>query len=81
MGKLNTGMISSLIMVIILIIVAYNVLGDTASDIGDAADNITAASATLPLTSFFKKKGVVLLALMAGLAITIITAVLPKGGK
>lgn len=33
----------------------------------------------LPLVSFFKKKGVVLLAMIAGIVITVITAVLPKG--
>ena len=66
-------------MIVILLIIVFQVLGDTAGEVGDAADNITAASDTYPLTSFFKKKGIILLAVMAGLAITIISAVLPSG--
>jgi len=79
MAKIGVSLVSNLLMVIILLIITFQVLADTSSDIGYAADNITAASATYPLTSFFKKKGVVLLALIAGIVITIITAVLPKG--
>lgn len=76
---LNIGMVKSVLMVIILLIITFQVLADTATDIGNAADNITAESDTYPLTSFFKKKGIVLLAIMAGIIITIIGAVLPKG--
>jgi len=79
MAKLDVGLVSSVLMIIILLIITFQVLADTADDVGAAADNITAASDTYPLTSFFKKKGVILLALMAGLAITLIKAMLPSG--
>jgi len=81
MAKLGVNLVRDVLMVIILLIIVFSVLADTADDIGYAADNITAASDTYPLTSFFKRKGVVLLALIAGIVITIISAVLPKGGK
>lgn len=81
MAKLGVSLIRDVLMVIILLIIVFQVLADTSGDLGQAADNITAASDVYPLTSFFKKKGVVLLALIAGIVITIITAVLPKGGK
>jgi len=76
---LNTNLVKNVLMVIILLIITFQVLADTAEDVGYAADNITSQSSVYPLTSFFKKKGVVLLALMAGLAITIITSVLSFG--
>lgn len=80
MGKgLNVGLISSTLMVIILLIITFQALADTAEDVGYAADNISAQSDVYPLTSFFKKKGVVLLAFMAGIVITIISAVLKTG--
>ena len=76
---MGVGLVRTTLLVIILIIMLFTVLADTAEDIGNAAGNITAQSDVYPLTSFFKKKGVLLLALIAGIVITIITAVLPKG--
>ena len=78
-GGLSVQLVSSVLMIIILLIITFQVLADTAEDIGYAADNITAESATYPLTSFFKKKGIVLLALMAGIVITLITAMFKLG--
>jgi len=80
-GRLGVSMVSAVILVIVLLIVVFQVLADTSEDVGYAADNITAASDVYPLTSFFKKKGVILLAFMAGIAITIITAVLSFGKR
>lgn len=82
MGKLNIGLIRNIIMVVIILIILFQVLADTSADIGDAATDVSNASTTgtvLPLVSFFKKKGVILLAMIAGIVITVITAVLPKG--
>lgn len=79
MAKIGVNMVTNLFLVIIFLILIFQVLADTATDVGDAAANITAASDTYPLTSFFKKKGIVLLALMAGIAIVIIKSVLPSG--
>jgi hypothetical protein len=76
--KLNTGLVSQVLMVVILLIITFQALADTSDDLGSAADNITAASDVYPLTNFFKKKGVVLLAFIAGIVITIISAVMPK---
>ena len=78
---LNTSFVKNVLMLIILLIITYQVLADTAADVGDAADSIVANSATLPLTSFFKKKGVVLLALMAGVVIALISAAMNAGGR
>ena len=55
MGKLNINLVSSVLLIIIFLIIIFQVLADTAVDIGNAADNITAQSDVYPLTSFFKK--------------------------
>ena len=78
---LKVGMVKELLLVIILLIIVFRVLADTATDMGNAAGNISAQSDVYPLTSFFKKKGVILLAFIAGIVIAIITAVLALGGK
>ena len=83
---LKVGMVKELLLVIILLIIVFRVIADTATDVGDAADNLTSTTYsdganTYPLTSFFKKKGVILLAFIAGIVIAIITAVLALGGK
>lgn len=71
-----------------MLIILYQVLADTASDIGSASDSLAVTNSTngtdagkdiYPLTSFFKKKGIILLALMAGIVIVAITAFM--GGK
>ncbi len=80
MAKLGVGMIRNLLLVIIMLIILFTVLADTASDVGDAADNITSAGATVyPLTSFFKRKGIILLSLIAGVIIVLITGFLDLG--
>lgn len=76
MGKLSVNLVSEVLLIIIFLIIIFQVLADTAEDIGNAADNITAQSDVYPLTSFFKKKGIILLALMAGVVIVLITAML-----
>jgi len=76
---LNVSLVKNVLMVIILLIITFQVLADTAEDVAQSSGLLENESATYPLTSFFKKKGVILLALMAGLAITIITSVLSFG--
>jgi len=76
---LSTKIFSSVLLTVIAIIIVFQVLGDTAEDVGYAADNITGNGASVyPLTTFFEKKGIVLLAFMAGIALTIIMAVMPS---
>lgn len=65
------GMVESVLSAIIGIIVVFYVLAGTAADLGYAADNITAQSSTLPLTSLFKRGGVVFLILMAGVLVAV----------
>lgn len=85
MAKLSMSMATNLFLVIIFIIILFQILADTSTDVGDSAANITfengsdavhQAPEVYPLTSFFKKKGIVLLALIAGVAIVIIKSVL-----
>jgi len=79
--NLSTGLLKSVLVVIIVLIMIMTALSETATDVGTAADGIAAANATYPLTSFFKKKGIILLGMMSGIALTVILAVLPKTGK
>jgi hypothetical protein len=76
-GGLSTGMFSSILIAIILIVIIFQTLGDTASTVGYAADNITSKGAGVyPLVDFFEKEGIVLLAFMAGIVLAIIGGVL-----
>ena len=92
-GRLGVGLISVVLIAVIVLVILMTVLADTSSDMGAAAGNMSeslyangtciggghCAGDTLPLTSFFGKKGVILLAFMAGIAIVVITAVLKFG--
>ena len=88
---LSTKFASGILLAVISLIIVYNVLAETAADIGTAADGVATYNATgdlvpgdndaytaLPLTSFFKKKGVILLALMAGVVIAVISALMKR---
>ena len=77
--KLSTGLLKSVLVVVIVLIMVMTALAETSTDVGTAADAIVAANGTYPLTSFFKKKGIVLLGFMSGIALTVILAVLPSG--
>ena len=77
---LNVKMISGILTAVIVLIIGYQVLADTGSEIDVAAGNVSAtnnasgvcdgggtcAGEVYPLTTFFKQKGIILLALMAG---------------
>lgn len=76
---LGMGLVKGTLMAIILLILTFTALSETATEVDDAAGNITGKSDVYPLTSFFKQKGIILLALMAGITLTIISAVMPKG--
>ena len=92
--KLNTSMIRTVLMVVVVMIMLFTVIADTAGEVGHAAGNLsdTNASGTevgvregdnpsevFPLTSFFKRKGVLLLAFLAGIIIVVITTLIPRG--
>lgn len=79
MVKLSVNIVTGLILTLIITTTIFLIIGDTARDMGDAAANVTGASDTLPLTSFFKPKGVILLSFMAGITITLILAYLAIG--
>ena len=70
---MNTNaIVGSVIGAIIAVIVVYQLVGATASDVGYAADNITAASGTYPLTGLFGRNGLILLLFMVGLLVSFI---------
>lgn len=84
---LKVSLVSTLLLVIIILIVLFTVLADTGTDVGAAAGNMscttwntttgcTVPSDVLPLTTFFKPKGIILLSMMAGVVILLIVAVL-----
>ena len=84
--KLNPAIASTILTIVVILIILWTILADTSSDLGDSAGNLTNynatgeliegvsndASTTLPLTSFFKKKGVILLAFMAGIVLVLV---------
>ena len=87
---INVGIVKNVMVVIIIMIIAWTVLADTGSDIGGASGNVSASNSTgdlchgttdevcpgntYPLTSFFKQKGILLLAMMAGIVLLFIGA-------
>ena len=71
--------VTSLIMLIVGIIIIFNILSNTASDLVNAGNNVSATA--LPLAGLFSGSGVVLLIFMAGILITIVGAVMIKKGK
>lgn len=64
------GAITGLVLVIVLFIVSFLLVGNTAGDLTTAADNISGSG--LPLASLFSSNGVVLLTFMAGLLISLV---------
>lgn len=97
MAKLSIKVVSGLLIAIITLIILFTILGDTAADVGGAAGNMSTfnasnvvgvdgvsdndATTTYPLTGFFKRKGIILLALIAGIIIVLITSFLMIGKK
>ena len=75
-------MVTSLVLLIVAIIVIFQIVGQTSTDLTSAADNIS--SSGLPLANLFASNGVVLLVFMAGILLSIIVVALSlvkKGGK
>jgi hypothetical protein len=64
------GMVTSVILVIIAIIVIFQIVGNTSTDLTNAAGNISGSG--LPLASLFQSNGVVLLIFMAGILLAIV---------
>lgn len=63
--------------VIVVIIVIFQLVGNSASTLTDAADNISGSG--LPLASLFTSTGVVLLIFMAGILIAVVRIALKMG--
>lgn len=92
--KLNTIAITTIIVGIVIIIIIFNILAETAPVIGAVAGNITCTSGTdiqclsnatgfpvsevLPLTGFFAKGGIILLSMISGIILLLITRLLLK---
>lgn len=95
--KITVGLITTLILAVIILVILMNVIGQTASDVANAAGNMTCTntsdagctqanasgnaytSSVYPLTAFFGRGGIVLLAFMAGVVITVIVAFIKLG--
>jgi len=92
-SSLNVKMISGILTAVIVIIIGYQVLADTGTDIDSVSGNLSEGNNAsgvcgapdgvcpgeiLPLTSFFKQKGIILLALMAGIVLVMIAAFMPR---
>ena len=95
-AKLKVGFVKEILLIVIILIIIFRVIADTAQDVGNAAGNLSVCSGwngtecgtgvdtptdTYPLISFFKKKGVILLGFIAGIVIAIITALFLVGKK
>lgn len=73
-SRLTTGLISGLLLIIILIIMTFQIIGNSSPEIKNAADNISGSG--LPLASLFAASGAVLLVFMAGVLTVIILVVI-----
>lgn len=67
-------MVSGLILLIIGIVIVFNIVGNTATTLTDASENISGSG--LPLANLFAGNGVVLIVFMAGILLAIIFGVL-----
>jgi len=96
MAKISSNLIKGILLGVIVIVILFTVLQDTASDVNEAAGNVSEslnstnecdtsggcyADETYPLMSFFQKKGVLLLAFIAGVIIVLIIAMLRRASK
>lgn len=63
-------MVTGVVLTIVGIIVIFLLVGNSASSITDAADNISGSG--LPLAGLFSSSGVVLLIFMAGIMLAVI---------
>ena len=71
-GAINLeNIIIGVVLVIVAIIVIFNLVGSSASNLTDAADNISGSG--LPLASLFAANGIVLLIFMAGILIAVVS--------
>ena len=93
MGKLNQSLANTILTVIVMVIIIWNILADTSEDVGDVAENLTenynstqscapgssnCGVTTYPLISFFKKKGVLLLSFIAGIVLLLVKVFMSK---
>jgi len=83
MSKIGVNLIRGVLLTIILVVILFTMLNDTAADVNEAAGNLSAsggvADDTYPLMSFFEKKGVLLLAFIAGIIILLVSAFMKSG--
>ena len=84
---LKMGLFSSILISIVVVIMLFQMMGDTASEVRTAAGNASTANMSsgtehvspanvYPLTAFFSNNGIVLLALMAGVVLAVFAGVL-----
>ena len=73
--KLSTGGIGDLITGMILLVIAFKVFAKTLPEVGTAGNEI--GDTGYSLTSLFNSDNVVLLAIVGGVLLTVILAVLP----
>lgn len=73
------GMVTAVILTIIGIIIVFQIVGSTSTDLTLASGNIS--SSGLPLANLFAANGVVLLVFMAGILLAIIGVAMKMGGK
>ena len=90
-AALSAGLSAAVLFTVVALILVYTIRAETASDVGSAMSNAsevcagpkenrsTCAGNVFPLASFFRRKGVVALAIIAGIVLVIIGAVLKKG--
>lgn len=69
---------TTIISVIIVIVIVFQLVGSSSTEISRASGNITAENVSLPLKSLFASNGVVLLIFMVGILLLIIGVVLKK---
>lgn len=68
--------VETTILAIVGVIVIFLLVGNTASSMTDAADNLSGSG--LPLASLFSSNGVVLMIFMVGIIVAVIAMVLGK---
>jgi len=76
-GKMGIG-VASIISAVILLVLAFNVIAIGVPEISDAGDVVNATG--LPFASFFASDGIIILAIMGGVILSVIGVIgLSKG--
>ena len=78
-GALNSGMLNTAILAIILLVVLFELYAELVPEAQDAGD--TLCSSGVPLGGLFEGTGVVFVIIMAALIILVVKAFMPGGKK